>query len=69
MGSPGQQITLGANCWPESLNITDYEASFAIEREPERGAHSMTAEYASRYISNMASLLLGEGKECKIWNR
>ena len=69
MGRPGQQITLGANCWPESLNTIDYEVNFAIQREPERGAHTMRTEYASRYNMPMASLLVGEAKECKIRHR
>ena len=69
LNRPRQQLILGASCWPESLNTIEYEVNFAIQREPERGAHTMRAEYARRYNSRMASMLVGDVIGCKIWKR
>ena len=66
-GKPGQSLYLGANCWPEALNMIEYEYIFPAQRKPERGAHTMRAKYATRYNLRIASQLEGTGRECKFW--
>ncbi len=68
-GKSDQRLNLGAICWPESLNMIEYETNFAIQKEAEGGAYTIRAEYARRYNLHLASQLVGVGKECKIWRR
>ena len=66
-GASGQSLILGAKCWPEALNMIEYEYIFLAQKEPERGAHTTRAKYATRYNLRIASQLKGIGRECKVW--
>jgi len=65
LGKPGHELHLGANCWPESLNMIEYEQDSWSQQEPESGAHKMRAQYARQYNIHIASQLIGVGENCK----
>lgn len=66
-GKPRQQLILGASCWPESRNTIEYEVDYSLQTNPEKGAHTERAEYASRYNAYLAAQIVEVGRECKIW--
>ena len=66
-GKVTHELVLGAECWPANRNKIEYEYDSFSKDIPDEGAHNKRAEYARRYNFHIASQLIGNGQDCKLW--